>query len=111
MQRLKRNGQLEDYDRIINQQLQEGIVEDAESLAHVKEFCIPHKAVVRENTETNKTRIVYDVSAKAYDTAPFLNECLESGLPLQNQLWKVLVRLMQWLWPETSKLSYKCVFV
>ena len=37
-------------------------------------------------------RIVYDASARAYDKAPSLNECLESGPPLQNQLWKVLVR-------------------
>ena len=37
-------------------------------------------------------RIVYDASARAYDAAPFLNECVESGSPLQNQLWKVLVR-------------------
>ena len=37
-------------------------------------------------------RIVYDASARVYDTAPSLNECLESGPPLQNQLWKVLVR-------------------
>ena len=37
-------------------------------------------------------RIVYDASARTDDAAPFLNECLESGPPLQNQLWKVLVR-------------------
>lgn len=37
-------------------------------------------------------RKVYDVSARAYDKVPSLNECLQSGPPLQNQLWKVLVR-------------------
>ena len=36
-------------------------------------------------------RIVYDASTRAYDTIPSLNECLESGPPLQNQLWTVLV--------------------
>ena len=57
-----------------------------------REFYIPHKAVVRENAETTKTRIVYDASARAYDSAPSLNDCLEVGPPLQNQLWKALLR-------------------
>ena len=92
VQRLKRNGKLEDYDAIIQQQLEEGVVEETEEPAQVKEFYIPHKAVIRESSETTKMRIVYDASARAYDAAPSLNECLESGPPLQNQLWKVLVR-------------------
>ena len=57
-----------------------------------KEFYIPHKAVIRENAATTKMRIVYDASARAKDTAPSLNECLETGPPLQNQIWRVLVR-------------------
>ena len=92
VQRLKRNGKLEDYDAIIQQQLEEGVVEETEEPAQVKEFYIPHKAVIRESSETTKMRIVYDASARAYDAAPSLNECLESGPPLQNQLWKVLIR-------------------
>ena len=92
VQRLKRNGKLEDYDAIIQQQLEEGVAEEAEEPAQAKEFYIPHKAVIRDSSETTKMRIVYDASARAYDAAPFVNECLESGPPLQNQLWKVLVR-------------------
>ena len=92
VQRLKRNGKLEDYDAIILKQLEEGVVEEAEEPAQVKEFYIPHKAVIRESSETTKMRIGYDASARAYDTAPSLNERLESGPPLQNQLWKGLVR-------------------
>ena len=57
-----------------------------------REFYIPHKAVVKENAETTKMRIVYDASAKANSSAPSLNNCLESGPPLQNRLWKVLVQ-------------------
>ena len=60
--------------------------------AKEREFYISHKAVIRENAETTKMRIVYDASARANDTAPSLNECLDTGPPLQNQLWKVLVR-------------------
>ena len=92
VQRLKRNGKLKDYDTIIQEKLQEGIVEEAEMPAKGREFYIPHKAVIRENAETTKMRIVYDASARANDTAPSLNECLDAGPSLQNQLWKVLVR-------------------
>ena len=92
VQRLKKTGRLDDYDAIIQDQLKEGIVEEAEMTATGREFYIPHKAVVRESAETTKMRIVYDASARAYDSAPSLNDCLDIGPPLQNQLWKVLLR-------------------
>ena len=57
-----------------------------------REFCIPHKPVVRATVESTKLRIVYDGSARASDGAPSLNDCLHAGPPLQNKLWSVLVR-------------------
>ena len=60
VKRLKKAGQLDDYDAIIKEQLQEGIIEEAPLAATGQEFCIPHKAVVRERAETTKMRIVYD---------------------------------------------------
>ena len=57
-----------------------------------KEFYIPHKAVTRETAESTKIRIVYDASARASEKAPSLNDYLETGTPLQNKLWSVLVR-------------------
>ena len=92
VQRLKKTGRLDEYDAIIQDQLREGIVEEADMPASGKEFYIPHKAVVRENAESTKMRVVYDASAKAHSSAPSLNDCLEVGPPLQNKLWKVLVR-------------------
>ena len=71
VQRLKRNGKLEDYDAIIQQQL-EGVVEEAEGPAQVNEFYIPHKAVIRESSEMTKMQIVYDASARAYDYPVYL---------------------------------------
>ena len=70
----------------------EGIVKKAPSEAIGKEFYIPHKPVVRESPKSTKVRVVYDASARAYGQAPSLNECLENGPPLQNQLWDILVR-------------------
>ena len=92
VQRIKRNGKRNDYDAIIQGQLREGIEEEAEIPAKGREFYIPHKAVIRENAETTKMRIISDASARANHTAPSLNECLDAGPPLQNRLWKVLVR-------------------
>ena len=92
VQRLKKTGRLDEYDAIIQEQLRQGIVEEADMPASGKEFYIPHKAVVRENIESTKMRVVYNASAKAHSSAPSLNDCLEVGPPLQNKLWKVLVR-------------------
>ena len=91
VKRLEKAGKLDDYDAIIKEQLQEGI-EEAPLAATGQEFYIPHKAVVRESAETTKMRIVHDASVKAHDSAPSLNDCLEVGPTLQNQLWKVLLR-------------------
>ena len=57
-----------------------------------REFYIPHKAVIQENAETTKLRIVYDASAREEVGQPSLNDCLHPGLPLQNLLWSVLIR-------------------
>ena len=93
VKRLQKDPDLfEKYDEIIKDQLAKGIAEKAPSEANGKEFYIPHKPVVRESAESTKVRVVYDASARAYGEAPSLNECLENGPPLQNQLWDILVR-------------------
>lgn len=92
IQRLKKNEMLDQYDGIIQQQLKDGIVEKADMAPTGREFYIPHKAVVRDKAASTKTRIVYDASARANESSPSLNDCLEVGPPLQNQIWSVLVR-------------------
>ena len=52
---------------------------------------MPQRAVIRENAESTKLQVVYDPSSHAYDGVPFLNECLHTGPPLQNELWNVIV--------------------
>lgn len=83
---------LENYDAIIKDQLSQGIVERVQEKPKGNEFYIPHKAVVRETATSTKIRIVYDASARPNEESPSLNECLETGPQLQNQLWSVLVR-------------------
>ena len=84
---------LANYHEIIQNQLNEGIVEKApESLEGNIEHYIPHRAILRENAETTKLRIVYDASAKADESSPSLNECLETGPPLQRKIMNILLR-------------------
>ena len=60
----------------ISSHLKAGVVEKAPSEVVGKEFYPPHRAVVRENAETTKTRIVYDASARERENTPSLNDCL-----------------------------------
>jgi hypothetical protein len=92
VRKLEKQNIIEQYDKIIKDQINEGIVEKADKEAQSKEFYLPHKAVIRESAETTKLRIVYDASARENENVPSLNECLETGPPLQNHLWRVLVR-------------------
>ena len=67
-------------------------MEKAPSEVLGKEFYLPHRAVVRENAEMTKTRIVYDAFARERENTLSLNDCVLTGPPLQNQLWSVLMR-------------------
>ena len=80
------------YDAVIRDQIDQGIVEKASSIVTGKEFYLPHCAVVRDDAETTKTQIVYDAFAHEREHTPSLNNCLQTGTPLQNQLWSVIVR-------------------
>ena len=93
VKRLRSQGIIEQYDQVIQDQIKAGIVERVTGPSTgQREFYIPHKAVIRESAESTKLRIVYDASARAHSAAPSLNDCLNPGPPLQNQLWSVLVR-------------------
>ena len=85
---------LEIYDNIIRNQLTEGINEkvDENIPPNVPEFYLPHKPVIQENAESTKVHIVYDASARADNQSKSLNDYLEPGPNLQNQIWKMLLR-------------------
>ena len=91
---LKRNDQFNTYNDIIRDQQENGIVEkvDEKSRCQNNEYYMPHKAVVRETAQTTKVRIVYDTSATISSKNVSLNECLETGPPLQNLIWGILTR-------------------
>ena len=93
MRKLERDHELfEKYNNIIQEQMTEGIVEPVTDPAEGKEFYLPHRPVIREAAESTKVRIVMDGSARDHNNAPSLNECLETGPPLQKKIWDILIR-------------------
>ena len=80
------------YDEIIQDQIKSGVVEIAPEEPQGQEFYLPHHPVIRENAESTKVRVVYDGSAKASNSTISLNDCLETGPPLQNKIWDILLR-------------------
>lgn len=91
--RLEKMGRLEEYHQIMRDQITDGIIEPVPSLptGEVVHY-IPHQAVIREDAETTKMRIVYDCSARTNVQSPSLNDCLETGPPLQPLLFDILLR-------------------
>ena len=94
LRRLRQNPTLlHDYDRIIQEQIEKGIVEDVpthEADSSPMHY-LPHHAVVRVDKDTTKLRIVYDASAKA-DGKPSLNDCLLVGPKFNQKIFDLLVR-------------------
>ena len=94
LKRLRSNPTLfKQYNDIFRQQLEDGIIEKvSDKKSNGREYYIPHKPVVRSNAESTKVRIVFDASAKERESGLSLNDVIEVGPPLQNNLWNVLVR-------------------
>ena len=82
---------LQDYDDIIRNQIQCGVVEKADSVAEVGEVTyLPHRAVIRQDKKSTKLRIVFDASAKGKGRS--LNDCLYKGPSLNPLLFDILLR-------------------
>ena len=84
---------LSQYDAIIREQMKSGIVETVTSpgggpIGRV--HYLPHHAVVREDKQTTKLRIVYDASARS--DGPALNDCLYSGPTFGQNILDILLR-------------------
>ena len=95
--KLKRDPELlKEFDGIIKEQLEMGIIEEVKEEKSTEKFSenvhyLPHHAVLRQDRETTKVRIVYDGSAKTSGKSS-LNDCLQVGPNLIPQLFDVLVK-------------------
>ncbi|XP_078354938.1 uncharacterized protein LOC144639517 [Oculina patagonica] len=71
--KLERMQKLEEYHTVMEQQLEEGILELVPEVqtGEVIHY-IPHQAVIREEAESTKMRIVYDCSGKQKPTVSII---------------------------------------
>ena len=97
---------LKKYHRIIQEQLETGIVEEvSEEEPTVKAVhYLPHHAVVRRDKSTTKVRIVYDASAKVAGS-PSLNDCLLKGPKFNQLIFDILVRFRAYKFALTADLE------
>ena len=91
---------LQEYDNIIKDQLEKGIIEEvpADTKTDTCEntdseiHYMPHHAVIRKDRDTTKLRVVYDGSAKKPGETHSLNDCLETGPNYIPHMFNVLVK-------------------
>lgn len=87
----KNLGQLWEFDNILNDCLQEGILEEISPISKIDTVhYLPHWAVIKEDRETTKTQIVFDVSAK-YRHKKSLNSMHSPGPCLLSHIFGILV--------------------
>ena len=97
LRQLKREPELlKEYDRIIKEQAEQGIIEQVTSLEKAdKVHYLPHQAVIRKDAVTTKVRIVYDASSKGSKSGTSLNDCLHVGPSLNPLLYSILIRFRE----------------
>ena len=75
-------------DQVIRDQLVNNIIEKVSE--NPKEFFLPHRPVIRQNTKSTNLRVVYDPLAKS-ESGYSLNDFLEKGPSFQNKSWDILI--------------------
>ena len=83
-----------EYNNTFRNYLNEGIIEKVKDESAIP-GCVhylPHRAVTRNDKETTKIRVVFDMSAKL-PKSPSLNECLYVVPCLLSLAYDVLLRL------------------
>ena len=99
LKRLRKDPEiLKEYDSIIQDQLQSGIIEQVDCAKRPdvgRVHYLPHHGVVRRDALTTKLRVVFDASSKPSSDSPSLNECLYSGPALTPTIFNVLLRFRE----------------
>ena len=94
LRRLKQTPQLlTEYDGIIREQLERGIIEVVAEPAHSTSdriHYLPHHCVIRQDRATSKLRVVYDASARS--SGPSLNDCLYTGPKFTRSIFDIILR-------------------
>ena len=82
-----------EYDTVIRDQIERGIVEKVSEQASGevgRVHYLPHHAVIRRDKETTKLRIVYDASCTSNGFS--LNDCLYTGPALSQKIMDIILR-------------------
>ena len=83
---------LREYNSVIKDQLQAGIMERVYELEQAENVhYLPHQAVIRKEAETTNLRVVFDASSKEGKKGTSLNDCS----PLTPLLYDILVRFRE----------------
>ena len=94
LRRLRQSpGILHQYNDVIQDQIRKGIVEavvEPRERGARQVHYLPHHAVLREDKETTKLRVVYDASAKI--NGPALNDCLYAGPKFGQKIMDIVMR-------------------
>ncbi|XP_055947158.1 uncharacterized protein LOC129980799 [Argiope bruennichi] len=90
VKRLETESNYEAYENVFREWLEEGVIEEVAKNDQASVHYLPHRAVIKENS-TTKIRPVFDASAKAKGF-PSLNDCLEKGPNLIEQIPSILTR-------------------
>ena len=87
---------LSEYDNIIKEQLNSGIIERVGELENKERVhYLPHQADIRKDAKTTRLRIVYDASSKEGKKGVSLNDCLHVGPSLTPLLFDILLRFRE----------------
>lgn len=96
------------YDEIIEEHLRDGVVERVNSRVQENEkpgYFMPHHAVIRNQKDSTKVRIVFDASSKFKENLS-LNDCLESGRNLNPDLLEIIIKFR--VYPSASTPFLNC---
>ena len=91
--KLDRNQKLkEQYKDILQDYEKESTIEKVNEVCEPStSYYLTHRAVIKENCNTSKPRIIFDGASKQKNQ-PALNELLHSGLCLLSLLYDILLR-------------------
>jgi len=74
---------------------------DQPGMTHKSVHYLPHHCVICQASQTTKLRIVYNGSARAFNSESSLNDCLETGPNYILKLFDILVRF-HWCWHKIA---------
>ncbi|XP_047019136.1 uncharacterized protein LOC124629667 [Helicoverpa zea] len=90
--RLAKNDKLKvEYAKVIQEYLSLNHMVEVSDRDNIKGVYLPHHAVIREDKETTKVRVVFDASCK-YSNGRSLNDDLMVGPSLQDELRHIIMR-------------------